>query len=583
MLLRILLAVSKPTYERVVRAALATETLGFGASVLDNLSGDETQWEATLNRFAEYHLLWRDHGFVQMMRALLIGEKVRSRLLSWRDGDRRLTNVLHLVEILHTACIENRFGIDGLIKWLARQVSGAGEGRDQYELRLESDEDAVRIVTIHKCKGLEYRVTFYPFLRKEPWSGAKEFLKYHEGDKLVLDLEGSREFMRRREELAEMVRQLYVGLTRAQHRSYLVWQEISRKSKSAVSWLFSDEPSAEAFLDGQGESATSAKVRAAFAGSDAIAVEELPERGEEIFARPGATESLLAARVFNKDIDSSWRIASFTSLVSGRMEEPGTPDYDAVESEIQVVEEPVLPAEGIHAFPGGMRAGTCLHLILEELDFTDLSQLRPLVTRKLADFHFENFDDVVCDMLEKTLRIPLGEDGFKLSEVSRASRLSELEFTFPITALTTSRLRKVFQIDQLPLAIDRLQFAPANGFMKGFIDLVFERADRFYFVDWKSNWLGTDASSYVPQNVTAEMTRNFYNLQLSIYTVALHRYLEQRLAGYDYDKKFGGAFYIFLRGIDPRKPSNGIFFARPPDKFVQQLNDVFHGNARARN
>src|SRR4029453_6862594 len=220
-------------------------------------------------------------------------------------------------------------------------------------------------------------------------------------------------------------------------------------------------------------------------------------------------------------------------------------------------------------------------LILEELDFADLS--RSLVIKKLRDFRFETFAEVVCDTLEKTLRIPLGQDGFTLSQVSRASRLSELEFTFPITALTTSRLRKVFQLDELPLAIDRLQFAPANGFMKGFIDLVFEREERFYFVDWKSNWLGTDASSYAPENILTEMGRSFYNLQLSIYAVALHRYLRQRLPGYDYETNFGGAFYIFLRGIDPRKPSNGIFFARPPHKFVQQLNEVFHGNARARN
>ncbi len=582
-LLRLLLAVAQPTHERIVRAALATETFGFSASALDNLLSDEAQWEAMLNRFADYHLLWRDHGFVQMMRAQLIGEKVRSRLLSLRDGDRRLTNVLHLVELLHAACTENRLGIDGLIKWLARQISGAGEGREEYELRLESDEDAVRIVTIHKCKGLEYGVTFYPFLRKEPWSGPKEFLKYHEGDELVLDLAGLQEAMRKREELAEMVRQLYVGLTRARHRSYVVWQEIKTKSKSAVSWLFSKEPSAETFLNEKGESMTSAKVRAAFAENDAIAVEDLPAKSGKMFARPVVTETPLVPRIFDREIDRSWRIASFSSLISGRLEEPDAPDYDAVESQIEVAQEPVLPAQGIHAFPGGMRAGTCLHLILEELDFTDLSQLRPLVTRKLADFHFENFDDVVCEMLEKTLRIPLGQDGFTLAEISRASRLSELEFTFPITALTTSRLRKVFQIDELPLAIDRLQFAPANGFMKGFIDLVFEQAGRFYFLDWKSNWLGTDGSSYVPQNVAAEMTRNFYNLQLTIYTVALHRYLQQRLANYDYEKNFGGAFYVFLRGIDPRKPRNGIFFAHPPHKFVQQLNEVFHGNARARN
>ncbi len=179
---------------------------GLNASALENLSSDEADWEATLNRFADYHVLWRDHGFVQMMRALLIGEKVRSRLLRWRDGERRLTNVLHLIELLHAACVENRLGINGLIKWLARQISLGAELKDEHELRLESDEDAVRIVTIHKSKGLEYDITFCPFVRKEPWSAAKEFLKFHEDDKLVLDLEElpAHKKIRSREELAEI-------------------------------------------------------------------------------------------------------------------------------------------------------------------------------------------------------------------------------------------------------------------------------------------------------------------------------------------------------------------------------------------
>jgi exodeoxyribonuclease V beta subunit len=139
-----------------------------------------------------------------MMRALLIGEKVRSRLLRWRDGERRLTNVLHLIELLHAVCVENRLGINGLIKWLARQISLGAELKDEHELRLESDEDAVRIVTIHKSKGLEYDITFSPFVRKEPWTGSKEFLKFHEDDKLVLDLEELPEHkkIRSREELA---------------------------------------------------------------------------------------------------------------------------------------------------------------------------------------------------------------------------------------------------------------------------------------------------------------------------------------------------------------------------------------------
>jgi len=578
---RVLMAVSQPTQERIVRSALATEVFGLNASALENLSSDEADWEATLNRFADYHVLWRDHGFVQMMRALLIGEKVRSRLLRWRDGERRLTNVLHLIELLHAACVENRLGINGLIKWLARQISLGAELKDEHELRLESDEDAVRIVTIHKSKGLEYDITFSPFARKEPWSAAKEFLKFHEDDKLVLDLEElpAHKQIRSREELAEMVRQLYVGLTRAKHRSYLIWQERKAKSKSALAWLFSEEASADAFLEEKGESNTSGRVRAAFGESDLIAVEELPEGGAKVFPPAPALRTSLAPRVFDKEIDRSWRISSFSSLISGRTEEPEAPDYDRAEIGVEIAEEPVLQTQGIHAFPGGMRAGTCLHLILEELDFADLSHLRPLVARKLSDFHFENFDEVVCDTLEKTLRVPLGEDGFTLSQVSRPSRLSELEFIFPITALTTERLRKVFQMEELPLAIDRLQFAPANGFMKGFIDLVFEHGGRFYFVDWKSNWLGADSASYTPESVATEMARHFYNLQLGIYAVALHRYLERRLPGYEYEKNFGGAFYIFLRGIDPSKQNNGIFSKRPPRKFVEQLNEIFHGNS----
>src|SRR6266446_4248716 len=578
---RVLMAVSQPTHERIVRSALATEVFGLSASALENLSNDEADWEATLNRFADYHVLWRDHGFVQMMRALLIGEKVRSRLLRWRDGERRLTNVLHLIELLHAACVENRLGINGLIKWLARQISLGAELKDEHELRLESDEDAVRIVTIHKSKGLEYDITFSPFVRKEPWSAAKEFLKFHEDDKLVLDLEElpAHKQIRSREELAEMVRQLYVGLTRAKHRSYLIWQERKAKSKSALAWLFSEEASPAAFLEEKGKSNTSGRVRAAFGESDVIAVEDLPEGGAKVFPPAPALRTSLAPRVFDKEIDRSWRISSFSSLIIGRTEEPEAPDYDSAEIGVEIAEEPVLQTQGIHAFPGGMRAGSCLHLILEELDFADSSQLRPLVARKLSDFHFENFDEVVCDTLEKTLRVPLGEDGFTLSQVSRPSRLSELEFIFPITALTTARLRRVFQMEELPLAIDRLQFAPANGFMKGFIDLVFEHEGRFYFVDWKSNWLGADSASYAPESVATEMARHFYNLQLGIYAVALHRYLQWRLPDYEYEKNFGGAFYIFLRGIDPSKRNNGIFSTRPPRKFVEQLDEIFHGTS----
>jgi exodeoxyribonuclease V beta subunit len=179
------------------------------------------------------------------------------------------------------------------------------------------------------------------------------------------------------------------------------------------------------------------------------------------------------------------------------------------------------------------------------------------------------------------LGIPLGLPAFRLSEIQKSSRLSELEFTFPVNGLTATRLHdlliKNFGSD-FPETIGRLQFQPARGFMKGFIDLVVERAGKFYIFDWKSNWLGPSTASYAQQNLAAEMVRNFYVLQLSIYTVALHRYLAQRMPRYDYEKNFGGVFYIFLRGVDAADPRSGVFPARPALGFVEAMNTILNGD-----
>ena len=572
-LMRVLLAVAQPTHEAVVRAALATEVLGLSVSMLEDLSGDEAQWEETLNRFANYQVEWRDRGFVKMMRAFIIHEKVRARLLCLPDGERRLTNLLHLVELLHAACGQNRFGIDGIISWFRGQISDAGEAREEYELRLESDEDAVRIVTIHKSKGLEYGVTFYPFARKEPWRGGHEFLKFHNDDELVLDLAESpgNKIIRDREELAESVRQLYVGLTRAKHRSYVIWQESKQRSKSALAWLLSGENSADAFLK-RGESNTSATARLALADSDAIAVEDLPQPDTNTFVSVRSDRLILEPRIFRGEIDRTWGIASFSSVVSGRVREPETPDYDSSESLIET--EPLGPAQGIHAFPGGTRAGTCLHKILEEIDFCDRSQWQRLISRKLMQFHINGFDEIVFDAFARIFATPLAPASFALLDIS--ARIHELEFTFPIDLRAPRQLKELFEKNDIPKTIGRLELFPAKGFMKGFVDLVFECGGKFYFVDWKSNWLGPETSSYSRENMARIMVENFYTVQLSIYALALHRYLALRLPAYDYEMHFGGAFYVFLRGNE--NESRGVFHSRPSRTTVEKLDRIFHGD-----
>jgi exodeoxyribonuclease V beta subunit len=206
-----------------------------------------------------------------------------------------------------------------------------------------------------------------------------------------------------------------------------------------------------------------------------------------------------------------------------------------------------------------------------------------IVSRNLRAFSISNFDDVVCEMIRKTVSVPLeiARPDFTLSRIVAAARLQEMEFYFPISAVTPTKLAQAFTEDRehfegaIPSTIGRLQFRPMSGFMKGFIDLLFEFEDKFYLVDWKSNWLGADLDSYARATIDAEMTKRFYTLQLSIYTVAVHRLLRARQPGYEYEKHFGGAYYLFLRGIEPARPDFGIHRMKLPGDFVEKLSTLF--------
>ena len=204
----VLAAVVQPGHERLVRTALCTDALGRNGNDIDELSRDDLGWEAELLRFQQHHEIWRDQGFIQMLRHLASSRRVRQRLLSYPDGERRLTNFLHLAELLHTACVEQRLGMNGLLKWLGQQMQGTSfADREEHELRLESDEKAVRIITVHKSKGLEFDVVFAPFVA---WYSRELRPAFHDPDanwRLTLDLtdRDAHKSDREREALAENV------------------------------------------------------------------------------------------------------------------------------------------------------------------------------------------------------------------------------------------------------------------------------------------------------------------------------------------------------------------------------------------
>jgi exodeoxyribonuclease V beta subunit len=606
----LLLAVAEPGREPRVRAALATEILGLNGEDLYRLSEDEATWEERLEAFQDYHRLWRERGFIRMFRQLLSAEKVYQRLLSFRDGERRLTNLLHLGELLQARASRLHTSMQGLLKWLSQQRASQAIEEEAHQLRLESDEHLVKIVTVHKSKGLEYPVVFCPFLWDgRLWAEKSDTFSFHDPTdptstllELGSELQEQYRPWARFEEAAENLRLLYVALTRAKHRCYLTWGHISQAETSALAWLLHQHPVPGNSLVNQGEAeekyawltATAERVRAmqgkalvreleqlVASAPEAIHLEPLPEEPGLPY-RPSLQQE--PSPVVNNclhPIGDRWQISSFTALTVGQGAE--VPDYDMVSA---LAREEVMPAEAltIFNFPRGVRAGACLHTIFERLDFTqrDHQRLVSLVERKLAEYGFAaEWTPVVAAMVERVLATPLEQGGPLLQTVSLDRRINELEFYYPLAGLTPVGLRRVlmaqgYAVESLHEEVEKLRFKFTRGYMKGFIDLVFEADGRFYLVDYKSNWLGVELTAYHAESLARIMAQESYYLQYLIYSVALHRYLGLRLPDYDYERHFGAVYYLFLRGMDPHLGSAyGVYRDRPSRALVAALDTYF--------
>jgi exodeoxyribonuclease V beta subunit len=167
-------------------------------------------------------------------------------------------------------------------------------------------------------------------------------------------------------------------------------------------------------------------------------------------------------------------------------------------------------------------------------------------------------------------KLPPKRRGIRFVAARPEHCLRELEFYFPLKNLSPAKLLSVLESRS---ADERrtLHFPPVQGFLKGFIDLVFEYEGRFYLADWKSNDLGGRPENYEPEGLRREMMKAFYDAQYLIYTVALDAYLEKRKPNYIYDRDFGGVFYFFLRGLAAPPRKGGVFYDRPVGAFIAGL------------
>ncbi len=589
---RLLQATLTPENDRALRAALASPLFALNSKQLDALNNDENEWENAVNEFKQYRQLWVERGVLPMLRSVLSLRHIAERWLEELDGERHLTDYMHLSELLQQAT-QDIDSDHGLLRWLAQAITDAEQGMggsDDAIQRLESERNLVQIVTIHKSKGLEYDLVFLPFVVSYREASEGKFYDTSTGQTL-LDITGNKQALKQadKERLAEDLRLIYVALTRSVYGCFIgvaplrngrSTKEPTGVHRSAIGYLLQNGQEGGIALLSQSVEQQTKNLSSVF-------VTTPPEAHQTPFSAQEEMLPELKAQELKTEIDRFWRITSYSGLVkqgSHHKEHDATVEISGfdVDSADEHDELAVLETErNIFNFPRGARPGTFLHTIFEEVEFTEPATSErntQVITHLLELEQFEmEWLPVIQKLVDDVLATPLDGKQLQLNQKQPHQRLVEMEFLLPIEVLSAPALNRVIQRhDPLSAKAGDLGFYTVQGMLKGFIDLVFEHEGKFYVLDWKSNHLGDEVEVYHGERLASAMAEHRYDLQYQLYALALHRFLQSRLANYEYSQHFGGVYYLFLRGIDG-KAQHGIFNAKPSQAMLEELDLLIKG------
>jgi len=612
--LRLLEAMEKPQLPGRIRAAALTPF--FPTTPDDLLRGGDDFTDELAERVRSWVDLLRSRG-VAAVHSAASAAGLSARVLAQAGGERLLTDLTHVGQLLHRAASQQSLGITGLLGWL-REAVEEGNRNDSRRRRLDVDSKAVQFVTVHGAKGLEYPVVYLPQLFDRAVKDWPTVHAYHEGDDRCLDVADSprAKVLARQEEAQEELRLAYVALTRAKSQVVAWWAPTYNAPNGALTRL----------LFGRGADEAEVPERAAIGSGDDEADEVLGRWAglgafqlETSVVDPGTvvlpgTPDALSARPFDRIVDTAWRRTSYSGLIraeeqagpqlQSEPETPGTLDEDdalrdGADAPPQqrpsgaprpdpVEDDLVSPMDGLTA---GATFGSLVHAVLEHAD-PKAADLRAEILARVeeerrwwsVDATSEQLADALLPMQHSSLG-PLA-DGLTLAEIGLEDRLRELDFEIPMgggdlvaegaptrglpLASFAEALRRHLPADDPVRAYAERLETPVlgdqmlRGYLSGSIDVVLrvhgETGPRFVVVDYKTNSLGEPgrpltAWDYTPEKVTAAMLHSHYPLQALLYSVVLHRFLRWRLPDYDPEVHLGGVLYLYLRGmVGPQTP-----------------------------
>jgi exodeoxyribonuclease V beta subunit len=553
-----------------IKRAMITEVAGFSWQELDVLN-----MESLFQRFRSYMETWKSKGVYVFLRQFLQDTAIIKRGLegSLPNADRQLSDIFQLMEILHEAETDKHYTPQELIDWFKKAIEGEAKSEDEYIQRIESDDEAVKIITIHRAKGLEYDIVIAPFLDMKYRTSHKtkqfsENEQYYIADTKLLDSASNQ--ITKLQEDQENLRLLYVALTRAKYHCYVLRNK-GEKGETALTYILDNfllqntlspdirllapedldddkfkmnihyEPDAPEFID--------------------------PPRKPVQRTTEEATKTISLTPIPRIEIpDQYWQKTSYSGL---------NPKHDTLIRLKKEVGDDEYDQFVFRQIRSGAQAGNFLHELLERIDFSEEAgwgyKISSMIKRYPGIIKTENAEDKIVQVIRHAIHTNLhdGEKIFTLSEVKLPFRIQEMEFDVPLADVDLRLFPESLENGKIPFRIKRED--KIAGILNGKIDLFFEHEGRYYLLDWKSNHLGNQKEDYHDEALAGAMEEHNYYLQYYLYCLAMYRYLKLRLPGFDYEKHFGGVYYLFLRGMRTGS-SYGIYNHRPALEDLMELD-----------
>lgn len=548
-LLTWLIAIESVKLSDINRAMLSSIS-GYRLTELNELNQD-----ALVERFREWHSSWNSNGIYVTLQSVFACFELTRRLLApdFENGERVLSNFIQLTEILHQTETRLQYRPADLISWLKKATEGNRMNGDEYLQRIESDENAIEIVTIHKSKGLEYNIVIAPYLELSANVNAKGISTFRDetgeflygaavtftDDQIVL-IEDQLE--------QENRRLVYVALTRARYKCCIFTKKPSECSGTLGDFHAAISVEATPLID---------------------EVTQLPNIQPNFIYQTG-TRQLAQYETANNFLlkDVNWQKISYSYL---------NPEHGIRST--QTENQSSGSKSGYDQFifyqlRKGAFTGNLIHYLLEHIDFTrpaswgnTIQHALRRMSPGLEETHEAGLHELINHLCK--LSLPAEDKTISLPQIHRNHQIAELEFNFPIGEFHTQALADL----STPDTPFQLQKGKWQGLMNGKIDFIGMLENKFYIIDWKSNHLGNQIADYSAAGLQEAMDNNNYHLQYYIYLAALYKFLTLRMPNFDYDQHIGGVYYLFVRGIRS-DAATGVFFRRPAKQQLINFMDI---------